>query len=101
MRDVDVEEKGRQGTCLGNAVLEGSQSAPCAVSGGMGKAAVSNHLHDHVDHVSIGQQSQQLAGEAVVPHSVVACCEVDKHSSGLFLTPKIILDVLCQQGVLV
>jgi len=60
--------------------------APFAVSGGKGEAANANHLHAHVDHVSISQQSQQLAGEAAVPHSVIGCCEVGKHSSGLLLT---------------
>jgi len=53
-----------------------------------------------VDHVSIRQQSQQLAGEAAVPYGVVGCCEINKHSSSL-LSQKIILNVLCQQGVLV
>ena len=72
-----------------------------AISGGKGEAAITNHLHDHVDHVSIRQQSQQLAGEDAVPHSVVGCCEVDEHSSGLLLSWKAILDVLCQQGDLI
>jgi len=54
-----------------------------------------------VDHVSIREQSQQLAGEAAVSYSVVGCCEVDKHSSGLLFSRKVILDVLCQQGDLV
>ena len=44
------------------------------------------------------QQSQQLADEAAMPCSVVGCCEVDKHSSGLLLSRKAIL---CQQGDLV
>jgi len=51
--------------------------------------------------MSIRQQSQQLAGEAAVPYSVVGCCEVDKHSSGLLFSRKAILDVLRQQGYLV
>jgi len=51
--------------------------------------------------VSIRQQLQQLAGEATVPYSVVGCCEIDEHSSGLFFSRKAILDVLCQQGDLV
>ena len=34
-------------------------------------------------------------------YSVVGCCEVNKHSSGLLLSLKVILDVLCQQGDLV
>jgi len=61
---------------------------------------IANHLHDHVDHVSIRQPSQQFAGEVAVPYSIVRCCEVDKHSSGI-LSRKAILDVLCQQGDLV
>jgi len=76
VRDVDVEERGRQDRPLWDAVPEASQPAPFAVSGGKGKAAIFNHLHDHADHVSIRQQSQQLAGEAAVPYSVVGCCEV-------------------------
>jgi len=74
----------------GETVLEASQLAPSAVSGGMGKAAIANHLHDHADHVSIRQQSQQLAGEAAVPYGVVGCCEIDKHSSA-FLAEKLSL----------
>jgi len=57
-----------------------------AISGGEDKAAIANHLHDHVDRVSIRQQSQPLAGEATVPYGVVGCCEVDKHSSGLLFS---------------
>ena len=48
--------------------------------------------------MSIRQQLQQLAGEAAVAYSIVGCCEVDKHSSGLLFSRKAILDVLCQQG---
>jgi len=36
--------------------------------------------------VSVRQQSQQFAGEAAVPYSVVGCCEVDKYNSGLLLS---------------
>ena len=35
-----------------------------------------------------------------MPYSVVGCCEIDKHSSGL-LSRKAILDVLCQQRDLI
>jgi len=49
--DVDVEVKGRQDRSLWDAVLEASKPSPFAVSGGDGKAAIANHLHDHVDHV--------------------------------------------------
>jgi len=37
--------------------------------------------------------------DAVMPYSVIGCCEIDKHRSGL-LSRKDILDVLCQQGYL-
>ena len=36
-----------------------------------------------------------------MPYSVAGCCEVGKHSFGLLLSRKAILDVLCQQGDLV
>ena len=58
----------------------------CSVSGVKGKAAIANNLHDHVDHVSIRKQSQQLAGEAAVPYGVIGCCEVDEHSPGLLFS---------------
>jgi len=51
-----------------------------------------------MNHVSIRQQLQQLAGEAAVPYSVIGCSEVNKHSSGFLFSRKAILDVLCQQG---
>ena len=44
---------------------------------------------------------QQLAREAAVPYSIVGCCEVDKHTSGLLFSRKAILDVLGHQGDLV
>ena len=60
---------------------------------------VANHLHDHVDHVSIRQQSQQLAGEAAVPYSFIGCCEVDKHSYGLLFSQKAILNACVNRGL--
>jgi len=51
--------------------------------------------------LSIRYQSQQLVSEAEMPYSVASSCEVDKHSSGLLLNRKAILDVLCQQGDLI
>jgi len=36
-----------------------------------------------------------------MPHSVLDCCESDKHSSGLLLSQKAILDSLCEQRDLV
>jgi len=71
------------------------------ISGGKGKAAIANHLRDHVGHVSVRQQSQQLAGEAAFPYSVVGCREGDKQSSGLLFRLKAIVDLLCQQGDLI
>jgi len=95
VRDVDVEEKGRQDRPCGTPFLRRRKPASFAVSGDKGKAAIANHLHDHVDHVSIRQQLQPLAGEAAVPYSVVGCCVVDKHSSGLLFSGKAIFDVIC------
>jgi len=55
-----------------------------------------------VDHVSVRQQSQQLADDAAMPYGVIGgCCEVDKHSSSLLFSQKAIFHVLCQQGDLV
>jgi len=71
------------------------------VPGGKGEAAIANHLHDHADHVFIRQQSQQVAGEVAMPYSVVGCCEIEKNSSGLLLSRKAILDILCQQSDLI
>jgi len=34
-------------------------------------------------------------------YNAVGCCKIDKHSSGLLLSRKAILDVLCQQGDLI
>ena len=54
-----------------------------------------------MDHVPTRQQSRQLLGEAAMPYNVVGCCEIDKHSSGLLLNRRAIIDVICQQGDLV
>jgi len=48
-----------------------------------------------------GSNRSSFAGEAAMRYSVLGCCEVDKHSSGLLLSRKTLLDVLCQQGDLV
>jgi len=72
-----------------------------AISGAEGEATIANHLHDHADHVSVRQQQLQLAGDAAVPYSVVGCCEVDKHRSGLLFCWKALVDVLWEQGDLV
>ena len=39
-----------------DAVLEASYPAPFAVSSAKDKAAIANHLHDHVGQVSIRRQ---------------------------------------------
>ena len=54
--EVDVEEKRCQDRSLWDAVREALQPASFAVFGGEGEAAIANHLHDHVNHVSIRQQ---------------------------------------------
>jgi len=48
-----------------------------------------------------GRQSQQLAGEAMMPCSVTGSSEIDKLSSSLLLSRKAVFDVLCQQGDLI
>ena len=83
------------------ATLEVSKPAPFAISVVKGEAVIANHLHHHVDHMSIRQQSQQLAVEAAVSCTIVGCCEIDKQSSGLPFSQKAILDVLYHQGDLV
>ena len=96
-----LKRRGARTNLFGTSFLRRRNLLLFVISGGKGKAAIANHLHDHVDHVSIRQQLLQLAGETAVPYSVVGCCEVDKHSTGLLLSRKAILDVLCQQGDLV
>ena len=80
---------------MGDAILEASKPTPLVVAGDKGEAAIANHLHDHADHVRVRQQSQKLAYETAMPY-VVSSCEVDKHSTGLLLSRKAMLDVLCQ-----
>jgi len=53
------------------------------VFGGKGEAAIAKHLHDPVDHVSVRQQSQQLASDALMPYSVVGYFEIDRYSAGI------------------
>jgi len=42
-----------QDRSLWDAVLEASQPAPFAISGGEGEAGIANHLNEYADHVSI------------------------------------------------
>ena len=46
--------------------------------GGKGETSISDKLHDDSDHVLIRKESQQLAGKATVPESVISSCQVDK-----------------------
>ena len=32
---------------------------------------------------------QNLAGGAMMPYRIISCCEIDKHSTGLFLAEKL------------
>ena len=73
----------------------------CSAPGGEGEAVVSDKLHNHFDQMLVWQQMQKLAGEAVVPHSIIYCCEINKHSTGLLFRQKTLLDVLSQQSDLV
>ena len=49
----------------------------------------------------VGEKSQQFAGEAAVPDSVIGCCLVDKHGTNLLLSLKRVLIVLREQNALV
>ena len=46
----------------------------------------------------VRQKSQQLAGEATVPDSVISSCQIDKHGTGLLFCLKRILNGLPKQN---
>ena len=71
-----------------------------AVTNGEGEASISDKLQDHLGHVLI-QKSQQLAGEATVPDSIISRCQVDKHGTGIFLSLKRALSILHELNNLV
>ena len=48
-----------------------SKPALLALTGGEDEAFISDNLQNHTNHVFIRKQSQQLAGEAAVPDSVI------------------------------
>ena len=73
----------------------------CSAPSDKGEATVCDKLHDHFDHVPVWQQIQKLAGEVTVPYSIIGCCEVNKHSSGLLFRQKALLNVLSQQSDLI
>ena len=84
-----------------DVVSQTSKSVSLAATGGEGEASISDKLQDHPNHVFIRQKSQQLSGEAAVPHSVMSRCQIDKHSTDLFLSFERVLDILCEQNGLV
>ena len=47
------------------------------------------------------QESEQLAGEATVPDSVINRCQICKHGAGLSSCFKTVLNVLGQQNCLI
>ena len=49
----------------------------------------------------VRQKSQQLAGEATVPDSVISSSQIDKHGTGLLFCLKRTLDVLHKQNDLI
>jgi len=57
---VDVEEKGRQDRSLWDAFMRHHSMLSFTISGGKRKAAITNHLHDHVDHVSCSRLQVML-----------------------------------------
>ena len=83
--DVDVEKES-QDRSLKNAIF---QFALLAVTGSKGKTSDSDKLHNHFIYVFIRQKSQQLAGKAIVPDSVVCRCHVGKNDTSLFSLKKI------------
>ena len=66
-----------------------------------GEASVPNKFYDHSDHVLVWQKSQQLAGEATVPRSVISSCQIDKHGTGLLFCRKEILNALRKENDLI
>ena len=72
----------------GGAFFQTSQPASLAVTGSEGEISIPDKLHDHADHVFIRKKSQQLAGEATVPDSVISSCHIYKHGFGLLFLPQ-------------
>ena len=89
-----------QNRSLRNSVSWTSKPVSLAVTGGKSEASTLEKFPDHPDHVLIREKSQQLAGEAAMPDSVISCCQVDKHGTGL-LSLKRIFDILLEQNGLV
>ena len=96
-----VEKKRSQDQSLWETIFQASEPAWLAVTSDQGEASAPNKLHGHPDNVLVRQKSQQFAGEAMVPDSVISSCQIDKHANGLLFLLKRILNVLCQQNELI
>ena len=83
------------------AIFQASEPAWLAVTSGQSGASVPNKFHDYSDHVLVREKSQQLAGEATVPDSVISSCQIDKHCTSLLFFLKRILNVLCKKNDLI
>ena len=68
---------------------------------GESRTPVLDELYDHTDHVPIRQEPQQLSGEAAVPDSVIFCCQIYEHGTGLLFCLKAVLNVLSEQNNLI
>ena len=53
-------------------MFQTSQPASLAVTGSKGETSIPDKFHDHTNHVLIREKSQQLAGEATMPDSVIS-----------------------------
>ena len=82
-------------------IFDASEPAWLAVTSCHGEASVPNKFHDHPDHVLVRKKSQQLAGEATVPDSVISSCQIDKQGTSLLFCLKRIFNVLPKQNDLI
>ena len=80
--NVNVKKEWSQNRTLRDAIFESSQPAFSSTTVGEGRIVIIDKLHHHLDHVPAWQESKELAGKAVMPYSVICCCEVDRHSTG-------------------
>ena len=84
-----------------DAVSQTSKPTSLAITGGKSEASISDKLQDCLNHMLIRHKSQQLAGKAAVPDSVIRRCHVDKHGTGFLFSLKRVLDILSEQNDLV
>ena len=73
---IDIEKEGCQGRSLWDTVFQMSQPASLAVTGSKGETSIPDKFHDHTNHVLIREKSQQLAGKATMPDSVICSCQI-------------------------